>query len=88
MIFETEISSIGIPRRSNQFLYVVSPTDTVIRTPGIRGLHFSPPYKKIASSQFPFRCGNIIFNPKAEMLRVHDTSAAHSDIYQELGGEV
>jgi len=39
MIFETEISSIGLPRRSNQILYVVSRTDTVIRTPGSRGLH-------------------------------------------------
>jgi len=45
MILETEIGSIGLPRRSNKFLYVVSRTDTVIRTPGIRGLHFSPPYK-------------------------------------------
>ena len=39
MIFETKIGSIGLPRRSNQFLYVVSRTDTVIRTPGSRGLH-------------------------------------------------
>ena len=26
-------------------------------------------------------------NPKAEMLRVYDTFAAHSDIYKELGME-
>ena len=59
----------------------------MIRTPGIRGLHFSPPYKKIASSQFSCRCENNIFNPRAEKLRVHDTSAAHSAIYKELGME-
>jgi len=40
-IFETKSNSIGLPRKSNQILYVVSRTDTVIRTPGIRGLQFS-----------------------------------------------
>ena len=58
--------------------------DTYIRE---QGLHFSPPYKKISSLKFQFRSENNIFNPKAEMLQVHDTSAAHSDIYKELGME-
>ena len=52
-----------------------------------QGVTFLPTLEKIASSQFQFRCENNIFNPIAEMLRVHDTSAAHSDIYKELGME-
>ena len=54
---------------------------------GDQGVTFLPTLQKIASSQFPCRCENNIFNPRAEKLRVHDTSAAHSDIYKELGME-
>ena len=51
------------------------------------GGYISPHLTKIASSQFPFRCENKIFNSKAEMVRVHDTSAAHSAISKEFGME-
>ena len=64
MIFETKISSIGLPRRSDQVLYVVSRTDTVIRTPGIRGLHFSPPYKKFRPRNFNAGVRTIVSTPK------------------------
>jgi len=83
MIFETEIGSIGLPWRSNQFC-------TSYRVPILWYVHqgaggyISPHLIKIASSQFPFRCQNNSSNPKAEMLWVHDTSTAHSDIDKEL----
>ena len=54
---------------------------------GDQGVTFLPTLQKISSSKFQIRCENNISNPKAEMLRVHDTSAAHSDIYKELGME-
>ena len=86
MIFETEIGSIGLPRRSKQFC-------TPYRVPipwyvhrGSAG-YISPHLTKISSSKFQIRCENNISNSKAEMVRVHDTSAAHSDISKELGME-
>ena len=84
MIFETEISSIGLPESSNQFYMSYH---VLIRwyVHQEAGGYISPHLTKNCVLAISIRCENKIFNPKAEMLRVHDTSAAHSEIYKELG---
>ena len=61
-------------------LYAVSSTDTVIRISGIRGLHFSPPYKKFCRQHFDSGGRTIFTAPKAYMLLAYNAFAAHSDI--------